>query len=264
MLDTRREKMRVWHRSVKQFTLPTPIKTRAQAVAMNLTVSNTVDAGFFTLFAAQTTTPNASNLNVTGSGQTVANHAITRISTAGVACFTYGAAHMICDVTGWYTGTPERTVWGPPVNPPPPGGPIPWMLQIPRLGLSQAVLDGEPNAVVDGGSTWHWAGTGLVGQGQSTVLFGHRTEHGGPYRNQHLLVNGDELIIYTTDQRRYTYRMVAETITGSDSLQILSACRRIRGETVSLVSCSLPNRLPTSIDYRLITTFALVRWEDLG
>ena len=264
MLDTRRDKMRVWHRSVKQFSLPAPIKTRAQAIAMNLTVSNTVDAGFFTLFAAQTSTPNASNLNVTASGQTIANHAITRISTAGVACYTYGAAHLICDVMGWYTGTPERTVWGPPVNPPPPGGPIPWILQVPRLGLNQAVLDGDPHAVVDGGSTWHWTGTGLVGEGGSTVLFGHRTEHGGPYRNQHLLANGDELIIYTADQRRYTYRLVAETITSSDSRQILAACRRIGGETVSLVSCTLPNRLPTSLDYRLITTFALVRWEDLG
>jgi hypothetical protein len=76
--------MRSWHGGTKQFSLPAPINTRAQAVAMNLTVSNTVDAGFFTLYAAQTPRREVSNLNVTASGQTVANHAICRISNAGV------------------------------------------------------------------------------------------------------------------------------------------------------------------------------------
>ena len=36
------------------------------------------------------------------------------------------------------------------------------------------------------------------------------------------------------------------------------------GETVSVVSCSRPNGTPTSLEYRLVTTFTFVRWEDLG
>jgi hypothetical protein len=264
MLDTRREKMRVWHRSIKQFALPAPINTRAQAIAMNLTVTSTVDPGFFTLFAAQTPLREVSNLNVTASGQTIANHAICRISNAGVACYAYGAAHVICDVMGWYTGSPERAVYGPPVNPAPPGGPIPWVLQVPRIGLVHWVFDGDANRTVDRGNTWHWTGTGLVGQGADAVLFGHRTEFGGPYRNQHLIRPGDELYIHTSDQRRYTYRMVAEHITSKFAGDILAASRRVGGETVSLVSCSKTNRLPTSLEHRLVTTFALVRWDDLG
>jgi sortase (surface protein transpeptidase) len=264
MLDTRREKMRVWHRSTKQFTLPSPINARAQAIAMNLTVTSTVDPGFFTLFAAQTPRREVSNLNVTASGQTIANHAICRISNAGVACYAYGAAHVICDVMGWYTGTPERAVHGPPVNPSPPGGPIPWVVQVPRMGLNHWVLDGDANRTVDRGNTWHWTGTGLVGQGAGAVLFGHRTEFGGPYRNQHFLRSGDELYIQTADQRRYTYRMVAEYITSKYASDILAATRRVGGDTISLVSCSKTNRLPTSLEYRLVTTFSLVGWDDLG
>ncbi len=264
MLDTRREKLRSWHGGTKEFALPAPINTRAQAIAMNLTVTSTVDAGFFTLFAARTPRLEVSNLNVTGSGQTVANHAICRISNVGVACYSYGAAHIICDVMGWYTGTPERAVFGPPFNPPPPGAQIPWTVQIPRLGLTQAVLDGDAKRVVDSGNTWHWSGTGLVGQTANIVLFGHRTEHGGPYRNQHLIQNGDELIISTADQRRFTYRKVAEYITSKYANDILAATRRIGGETVSLVACSKTNRLPTSLEYRLITTFSFVRWDDVG
>ena len=262
--DTRRAKMRVWHGGTTQFSLPAPINTSAQAIAMNLTVSNTVDAGFFTLYAAQTGRREVSNLNVTGSGQTVANHAISRISTAGVACYSYGAAHIICDVMGWYTGTPARVTTGPPENPPPPGGPTPWIVQIPRLGLSHFVVDGDAKRMVDSGKTWHWTGTGLVGQGSNIVVFGHRTEAGGPYRNQHFIRGGDELIIYTSDQRRYTYRMVAEFITSKYSDEILATTRRVGGETVSVVSCTKTNRLPTSLEYRLITTFSLDGWEDLA
>ena len=58
--------------------------------------------------------------------------------------------------------------------------------------------------------------------------------------------------------------MVAEFITSKYANDILSATRRVGGETVSVVSCSKTNRLPTSLEYRLITTFSLVRWEDLG
>jgi len=264
MLDTRREKKRVWQRGTTQFELPASFRTRAQAIAMNLTVTGTIDAGFFTVFAAQTPRSEVSNLNVTGSDQTVANHAVTRISTAGVACYTYGGAHIICDVMGWYTGRPSIISTAPPVNPPPPGGPLPWIIEIPRLGIRHAVLDGDPIRVVNSGNTWHWPGTGLVGQGANTVLFGHRTEYGGPYRNQHLIRAGDELVIYTADKRRYTYRMVADFITSKFSGDILAAARRVAGETISLVSCSKTNRLPTDLDFRLVTTFEFVRWEDLG
>lgn len=264
MMDTRREKMRSWNGGTKQFALPAPINTRAQAIAMNLTVTGTVDAGYFTLYAAQTPRREVSNLNVTASGQTVANHAISSISTAGVACYSDGAAHIICDVMGWYTGTPQSATFGAPVNPPPPGGPLPWYVQIPRLGLTHVVLDGDAKRTVDSGRTWHWTGTGLVGQGGNIVLFGHRTEHGGPYRYQHSIRGGDELFIHTGDGRRYTYRMVGEFVTSKYANDILAATRRIGGETISIVACTKPNREPTSLQYRLITTFALVRWDDLG
>jgi len=96
------------------------------------------------------------------------------------------------------------------------------------------------------------------------VLFGHRTEHGGPYHNQHFLRGGDDLIVLTSDLRQYRYRMVAEFITSKYANDILAATRRVRGETVSIVACTKTNRLPTSLEYRLISTFSLVGWEDLG
>ena len=264
MMDTRRQKLRSWDGWTTQFELPAPINTQAQAIAMNLTTTGTANAGFFTLFAAQTPRYEVSNLNVTGPGQTIANHAITRISDRGVACYSYGTGHVICDVFGWYTGTPLRAYLAPPVNPPPQGGPIPWVLQVPRIGVNQWVFDGDAKRTVDSGRTWHWAGTGLVGQGADSVMFGHRTEHGGPYRNQHLLQVGDLAYVTTSDGRRYTYQMVGDALTSKYSNDILATTRRFGGETISLVSCTKTNRLPTSVEYRLISTFQFVSWEDLG
>jgi sortase (surface protein transpeptidase) len=264
MLDTRLAKMRLWNGWTTEFGLPAPINTQAQAIAMNLTATSTAGWGYFTLFAARTPRREVSNLNVTGAGQTIANHAITRISDVGVACYSFGTAHVICDVMGWYTGTPARGYLPPPVNPPPQGGPLPWVLNVPRLGVNQWVRDGDAKRTVDAGNTWHWTGTGLVGQGADSVMFGHRTEHGGPYRYLHTLRPGDLAYVTTSDGRRYTYRMVSDVVTSKYSNDILAATRRIGGETISIVACTRPDRLPTSLEYRLVSTFELVSWEDLG
>lgn len=264
VFDSRREKMRVWNGGTRQFALPAPINTRAQAVATNLTVTGTVGAGYYTMYAAQTVRREVSNLNVTRTGQTIANHAISRISRAGLAVYGYAAGHVICDVTGWFTGVPQAVTTGVVASPPPPGGPLPWIVQIPRIGVNRWVLGGNATQVVDAGNTWHWAGTGLVGEGFDSVLFGHRTEHGGPYRNQHLLRPGDTMSILTSDGRRYNYVMWNDVVTSKNGPDILNAARRLAGETVSVVACSKPDRLPTSLQYRLISTFVFVGWEDLG
>jgi len=264
LLDTRQDKSRLWPGWTRAFTLPNPINTRAQAIAMNLTATGTGGWGYFTLYPAQTVRRVVSNLNVTGPDQTVANHAITRISTLGVACYSYDSAHIICDVTGWFTGVPAAVTTGAPVDPTPPPGPLPWTLQVPRMGLTNGVYEGSSGPIVDSGNTWYWTGTGLVAQGAHTAVFGHRTEHGGPYRYQHHLRNGDLLYVTTADNRRYTYQMASEYITSKYSNQILAATRQVGGETFSLVACSKTNRLPTDLDYRIVSNFKLVEWVDLG
>jgi hypothetical protein len=264
LLDTRQDKQRLWPGWTRAFTLPAPISSRAQAIAMNLTATRSGGWGYFTLYAAQTIRGTVSNLNVNGPGQTIANHAICRISNLGVACYSYDSAHIICDVTGWYTGRPAGAFVAPPVNPPPPPAPLPYVMSVPRMGLNTWVYDGAPNPIVDRGNSWHWSGTAQCGQGGSIVMFGHRTEAGGPYRNQHLVRGGDQLTVLTSDGRRYTYQMQAEYLTGKDPGEILWTASALGVETVSLVSCTKLNRLPTDTSYRMISSFRLIDWEDLG
>ncbi len=175
LLDTRSRRKRVWPGVTVTCELPKGIAPRARSVAMNLTVTSSVSAGYFTPYAAQTPRRVVSSLNVVRPGQTIANQHIQQGLDGGCCVLLSEGAHVIADVAG-----------------------------------------------------------------------------------------GDELIVLTSDQRRYRYRMVAEYVTSKYANDILGTTRRIDGETVSLVACSKTNRLPTSLEHRLISTFSLVGWDDLG
>jgi sortase (surface protein transpeptidase) len=196
---------------------------------------------------------------------------ISRTSTAGVACYSLSGAHIVCDIMGWFTGTPQPASTTPPIDPPPPPGPLPWTLQVPRMGLGHGVFEGRADPIVDSGNSWHWTGTGLVGQKANIVTFGHRTSAGGPYRYQHNLLGGDLLYVTTSDRRIYTYKMAAEYLTSKYTNDILAATRRLGGETFALVACTgdkngpVLNRLPGgSTQWRIVSVFTLVEWADLG
>jgi hypothetical protein len=271
LLDTRKTGGRLWPGWSRAATLPAPINSKAQAVVVNVTATETMNGGYFTMLAAQTQRRLVSNLNATRAGQTVANHSVVRTSSKGIACYSLSGAHVIFDLTGWFTGVPVPVTTGVPINPNPPPAPLPWTVNCARMGLSNGVHGGTPAPIVDAGLSWHWAGTGLVGDpSRNVVLFGHRTAGpapwgaGGVYRYQHNLRAGDLLYVYTADNRVYTYRLVAEYIRSKYANDILTATRIVGGETLSLVACSRTNRLPTSLEYRIVSTFQLVEWADLG
>ncbi|MGZ4768631.1 MAG: hypothetical protein ACXVLX_08080 [Ilumatobacteraceae bacterium] len=85
------------------------------AVVVNTTVTNTAGPGYFSVWPAQTYRPLASSLNATHAGQTIANHVIVPVSTAGFSIYTQSGAHLVADITGWYTGTEVPVVLPPSV-----------------------------------------------------------------------------------------------------------------------------------------------------
>jgi hypothetical protein len=94
------------------------------AVVVNATVTQAMGAGYFTIWPARTYRPVASNLNATYAGETIANHVIAPVSTAGFAFYTQSGAHLVADIAGWFTGAevaaplpphvPLTGVYGPP------------------------------------------------------------------------------------------------------------------------------------------------------
>jgi hypothetical protein len=91
------------------------------AVVLNATVTQSAAPGFFTIWPAQTYRPTASNINATYAGETIANHVIAPVSTAGFEFFTQSGAHLLADITGFYTGTEAAAVLPAPL---PLAGPI--------------------------------------------------------------------------------------------------------------------------------------------
>jgi hypothetical protein len=103
-----------------RFGLPA---TGIGAVVVNATVTSTTAAGFFALWPARTYRPNASSLNATRAGQTIASHVITPVSTAGFGFYTENGGHLLVDIAGWYTGAEVGEVLPPHVPLTSPSGP---------------------------------------------------------------------------------------------------------------------------------------------
>lgn len=232
------------------------------AAVTNLTGVEARGPGFLTMSAARVPRPGTSNLNFTTAGQVVPNQVITPITrTYGYQVFSHSGAHIVVDYTGYYTGTPGNALIGAPVNPPPPPVGPPWVLRVPRLGLTSEVRAGNSNTVTNAGHSWHWTGTGYLGQDAHVAAFAHRTTHGGPYRNIHLLSGGDQFTLSTTDGRTYTYQIVDRFLTDSKVQHILDATRFIPGTTFSLIACTKPDFTPTSTAWRIVVTGVLLGWS---
>mgnify|MGYP001824446331 FL=1 len=194
-------------------------------------------------------------------------------ATHGLQVFSSHGAHVLVDLAGYFIGNQQIPQLPAYSNPAPPAAPPSWTLRIPRIGLTSTVMTGDPRYVTDSGHTWHWTGTGHMGQEAHVAVFGHRTEAGGPYRYVDYMQIGDTFTVTTEDRREYTYRMVRRDLTNSSSANILAATRAHPGTTFSIVACTVgydsrksryPNMwAPTSLLYRIVVTSELVSWREV-
>ncbi len=254
---------RLWPRWVVEAPLPAPAASAA-AVVVNVTGVDSRAPGYFTVTGARQPIPLASNVNMSYAGAVVPNHVFTPVTNGyGIQIFSSDGAHAIVDLAGYFTGPPSIPRVAAYENPPPPAAAPNWLLRIPRLGLSSWVVAGDPNRITDSGRSWHWTGTGYMGQNAHVAAFAHRTEAGGPYRNLHLLQGGDLFTVLTGDRREYTYRVVRRDMTDHRNANILAATRAHPGTTFSMVACTKTNWLPTSLSWRIIVTGELVGWREI-
>lgn len=276
LLDTRLpgQMGKLWQNWVVEVKMPAAIAANASAIVANVTGVETRGPGFLTVTGARQRITTTSNVNFSGAGQVVPNHVITPVTaTHGVQVFSSHGAHVLVDLAGYFTGAPKAAQQPVYVNPTPPPPPPPWILQVPPIGLTSTVYEGNAASITDSGHSWHWSGTGYLGTENAHVaLFGHRTEAGGPYRYLHYLKTGDLFTVSSGDRREYTYRVVRRDLTDKNNANILAATRFHPGTTVSLVACTVgydrtksayPDPwAPTSLLYRIIVTGELVSWRE--
>jgi LPXTG-site transpeptidase (sortase) family protein len=224
------------------------IPSTASAVVMNTTLVDASRPGFVTVFPAGTARPDTSTVNSEHQGQTIANHTISPITGRGAGSYASGGAHLIQDVTGWFTGWPLAA----PVPAMPnqlPAVSFPMTLTLPTLGVSATVGEGIGIDQVNNGPG-HWPGTSLPGRSGNMAVFGHRVSHTHPFRDLDQLVAGDEIVVKSGGYEYY-YRYVKTVITSPDDVSTIAAWSA--DPTLTLVAC----HPPTSVDFRIVVRAVL-------
>ena len=110
---------RLWAGGAREFALDDLTGGPVSAVAANVTVTDTEDAGYVEVYPAGTSRPATSTLNYDRPGRTVANLAMTGVSERGITVFALDATELVVDVTGWFTGDPLDASVPVPENSPP-------------------------------------------------------------------------------------------------------------------------------------------------
>ena len=91
----------------REFDPQTVTGGAVSAIAANWTVDQTAGAGWWLAYPARTSFGDASLVNADAAGQSISNLGIVPVSTAGVAVHAAEEAHVVVDVTGWFTGQPR-------------------------------------------------------------------------------------------------------------------------------------------------------------
>ncbi len=93
----------------------------------------------------------------------------------------------------------------PPTAPPPEGEPV-GIITIPKIGVSNVIVEGVTKADLKKGPG-HYPGTPLPGQKGNSGIAGHRTTYGAPFNRIDELVPGDEIKV-ATPQGEFTYEVI--------------------------------------------------------
>ncbi|MGZ4679431.1 MAG: sortase domain-containing protein, partial [Ilumatobacteraceae bacterium] len=245
--------MPTWGGSTLEFSVLPPVST-VSAVAVNITGTQSMIGGFVTAFPAGVARPTASNLNLDTWDETIANHAIVRVSNRGLSLFNQQGLHMIADISGWYLGTPTTATLPIPINPF--YGPATAQeVNSQPIGMSLAVGTGSNlDAVANLGVAATWNGAAQLAVPGNIVLFGHRTTHGAPFLRINEIPIGGGISLTGDDGHHYNYVVVRQDVTVPNYDIINNIGVNAGLATVQLVACTPPH----SVTFRWVTTARLV------
>jgi sortase A len=117
------------------------------------------------------------------------------------------------------TSSPTTTAPSTAVEIPPNGDPI-GLIKIPRIGMSQVVVEGVDVDDLRKGPG-HYPATPLPGQAGNAAIAGHRTTYGAPFGDLEDLVVGDKIQV-TTVQGTFTYKVsTAPFVVSPDAGEVL-------------------------------------------
>ncbi|MFM2184145.1 MAG: hypothetical protein RJB61_2439 [Actinomycetota bacterium] len=262
-LDTRQiRSLAPWGGSTYEFTIPNPPScTNCLAAAvLNVTATQPWTNGYVTAYPAGQTRPSPfSTLNINSWPQTIANHAITGITSRGGAVYTLGGAHLIVDLAGVFLGTPLAATYPKPANPNYVSN-LATRVYSSQVPVNVGIRTGSNlDYIADQGYAAGWTGLTNVATRGNVMLFGHRTASGAPFRYLDQFDVNEKFVIVGTDGKRYEYLVMDKRVVRPDYSTILQIASGFGPVTAQLVACSRADGTPTSLSYRIVITGRLVR-----
>ncbi|CAB4362615.1 MAG: sortase [Actinobacteria bacterium] len=258
-LDTRNtQTLAPWNGSTFEFTVNAPSAASVAAAVVNLTATSPWDYGYLTAYAAGTAKPLTSNLNISAWPQTIANHAIVPVSNRGVAVYTFAGAHIIADVEGWYLGTPAAATLTKPANPSPAEVDAGWILA-PQMNVSLPVAIGpDPEIIANSGTAASWTWKAAVSGTAHSMIFGHRTSHGGPFRYINSFAVGDVFFVRNVVGEWFRYRVMQVAVVRPKFSLLEAILAFLPTGTMQLIACSQANGAPGGVAYRFVVTARMI------
>lgn len=121
-----------------------------------------------------------------------------------------------------------------------------------RVPVTKGLYLGTYKKVLDKGGLCHWFGTSMPLENGNCVLFGHRTSAGGPLRRSERLRVGDPITITSNDLTLTYYVTQAPFVITAADFGSVASWGDPTVPCLTLVSCSMRNKMPTSTKYRLL------------
>jgi sortase A len=100
------------------------------------------------------------------------------------------------------TSPPVAAGPAPPASSPSEGEPV-GIIQIPKIGVNKAIVEGTGTADLREGPG-HYAGTPLPGEAGNAAIAGHRTTYGAPFYRLNEVGSGDQITV-STPQGNFRY-----------------------------------------------------------
>jgi sortase A len=116
--------------------------------------------------------------------------------------------------------------------PPVPGDAVA-LIEIPRIGVDKAVVEGVGVADLRKGPG-HYPGTVMPGQPGHAAIAGHRTTYGAPFYDLDQVEAGDEIVV-TTRQGRFRYVVDRISVVPPSDVSVLAATDETR---LTLTTCN--------------------------
>lgn len=265
VIDTRSRALPFMNAGLANFAPGTGAPTSVQALAGVVYTTGAWDAGRLASRAAGTTLPGIQVARMFTPREVLSTPFISEVSTRGASILSDKGAHLVIDVVGWYLGPQPAATVGSVGNywlAPTAAGTVRWRdaagTHTSRIEASKVNTTSATTLIADKGIVVGFNGMTTLGKAGNTMLFAHRTTHGGIFRYINTIPIGATFSIKGADGRWYNYRVVHKGVTTPLFNNVMKFAGPYPPITAQLIACSKLDGTPTSTAYRIVVTGMLV------